>query len=226
MVDFSRFSAVPGTLIVVVLDRSGSMETIRDDTIGGLNAFLAEQQKVPGECAFTLTQFDTQYEIVHQNVPLGSVPPLTRDTFVPRGSTALLDAIGRTINAVDAEITSLPKNQRPGRIYFVISTDGMENASREFTRDKVFEMIKKQKEEHHWDFVFLAANQDAIQSASTYGIGAGSSLSFMSSSAGVQGTYSALSKKMSDSRMRVEKNLSGDHSIKFDEKDRSDAMKT
>lgn len=204
------------SLIVMVLDRSGSMESIRKDTIGGFNAFLTDQQKLPGECSLTLAQFDTEYEIVHQNINLKDVPPLSFLTFVPRGGTALLDAIGRTINAVGAELAALLEEQRPGKVFFVVLTDGAENSSREFNRTKVFEMIKKQKETYSWEFIFLAANQDAISVGQTYGISRASSMTCNATSAGIKGTYDALSKKMGLSR-------SSNSPISFDEKDRKDA---
>lgn len=208
------------SLIVIVLDRSGSMNNIRDDTVGGINSFLTEQKKLPGECSLTFVQFDTQYEIIHRNVSLAQVPMLTRDTFVPRGSTALLDAMGRTINTVGAELAALPENQRPGKVFFVTMTDGQENASLEFSRNKVLEMIKHQQEVYSWEFIFLGANQDAIQVGSQYGISPGSSLSCNASSAGIKATYDCLSSKVGDVRLRRSAK------VDFDSKDRKDAMKS
>ena len=205
------------SLIVIVLDRSGSMSSIRDDTIGGINTFLADQQKLPSECNLTFTQFDDVYEIVHHNVPLNRIKPLDQTTFVPRGSTALLDAIGRTINTVGVELATLPEEQRPGKVFFTIFTDGEENASKEFSREQVFEMIKKQREEFKWEFIFLAANQDAIQTSQTMGMGASSSMTCNSTSAGIKGTYDALSKKLGDVRLKRSS------TVDFDDNDRSSA---
>ena len=205
------------SLIVIVLDRSGSMSSIRDDTIGGINTFLADQQKLPGECNLTFAQFDDVYEIVHHNVPLNRIKPLDQTTFVPRGSTALLDAIGRTINTVGVELATLPEEQRPGKVFFTIFTDGEENASKEFSREQVFEMIKKQREEFKWEFIFLAANQDAIQTSQTMGMGASSSMTCNSTSAGIKGTYDALSKKLGDVRLKRSS------TVDFDDNDRSSA---
>jgi uncharacterized protein YegL len=205
------------SLIVIVLDRSGSMSSIRDDTIGGINTFLADQQKLPGECNLTFTQFDDVYEIIHHSVPLDKIKPLDQTTFVPRGATALLDAIGRTINTVGAELTALPEDQRPGKVFFTIFTDGEENSSKEFSKDQVFEMIKKQREEYKWEFIFLAANQDAIQTGQSMGMGASSSMTCNSTSAGIKGTYDALSKKLGDVR------LSRSSTVDFDDNDRSSA---
>src|SRR6185437_887189 len=114
------------TDITIVLDRSGSMEVIADDTVGGFNQFLKEQKKVPGKALLTLVQFDHEYQFVHQAVPIGSVPLLTRKTYVPRGSTALLDAIGRAINETGQRLAALPEPERPGNVIVMILTDGLE----------------------------------------------------------------------------------------------------
>jgi len=200
-------------LIVMVLDRSGSMSAIREDIIGGVNIFIADQAKFPGKCDVTLTQFDTEYEIVYQNQAINLVRPLDQNSFVPRGGTALLDAIGKTINSTATELVNLPEDQKPGKVYFVIVTDGEENSSREFSLDKIKEMI-----EHYrnlgWSFVFLGANIDAIKVATSIGISAGSSMNYTCSSAGVAGTYGALSKKMGSTR-------SGQtDEVEFDDEDR------
>lgn len=170
---------IKNSLIVVVLDRSGSMESIRDDTIGGFNAFLGEQRKVEGECRLTLAQFDTDYELVHHNKPLAEIPALTRETFVPRGGTALLDAIGRTLNTVETDILELERQgAKPDKVYFLVITDGEENSSQEYTRDGVFKMIADRRNNSAWEFIFLAADQNAIQVGTGYGFAAGSSIDY------------------------------------------------
>ena len=125
------------THIVVILDRTGSMDSIRDDTIGGFNAFLSQQKAEPSFATLTLVQFDSQdsYEIVHRFKALDKVPDLTRETFVPRASTPLLDAIGRGINDLESSLANLAEDHRPSRVVMVIITDGAENASREFNKD-------------------------------------------------------------------------------------------
>lgn len=186
-------------LIAVVLDRSGSMENIRQDTIGGFNAFLEEQRKVPGRCLFTLAQFDTVYEIVAHNIPLTDAQPLTRNTFVPRGGTALLDAMGRTLNTLEQDLAELEKtSNKPEKIYFVVITDGEENQSHEFTRDQVFKMIADRRQNSAWEFIFLASNQDAIQAGGSYGFAAGSSMSYNDS--GTRGCYGSVSSNIASSR--------------------------
>jgi len=133
------------TDITVVLDRSGSMESIAGDVIGGLNTFVRAQAQVEGEACFTLVQFDDHYEVVHAHVPVQDVPPLTDQTYVPRGSTALLDAIGRTIVATGARLAMMAEADRPQVVIFAVQTDGLENASREFTRQQVFDMIRTRR---------------------------------------------------------------------------------
>lgn len=164
--------------IIVVLDRSGSMDGIKDDTIGGFNTFLEKQKEVPGEAAFTLVQFDDRYEVISNAVQLSDAKPLTRETFVPRGSTALLDAIGRTINQSGKRLADLKEEDRPEKVIFVIVTDGQENASKEFSHARINEMIATQRDTYKWEFVFLGANQDAISTATAVGIKAANAMTF------------------------------------------------
>lgn len=163
------------THISMVLDRSGSMASCADDTRGGFNAFIEEQKKQPGEATLTLTQFDDVIETVHSGIPLRDVPTLR---FEPRGMTALLDAIGKAINTTGQWLSAKPEHERPEKVVFVILTDGHENASREFTRAKVFEMIRHQETNYRWQFVFLGANQDAIKAGADLGISAQSSMTY------------------------------------------------
>ncbi len=166
------------TDITIILDRSGSMETVRADTIGGFNAFLAEQKAVPGAATLSLVQFDNEYETVHSVTRIQDVPELTAQTFVPRGSTALLDAIGRTVIATGARLAALPEADRPGKVLLVIMTDGQENASAEFTRPQIFDMITHQREKYQWQIAFIGANQDAIATGKSYGIPASNSANY------------------------------------------------
>jgi len=174
--------------IVVVLDRSGSMSTIREDMIGGFDAFISEQQKLPGECSVTLTQFDNDYEVVYSGKPLKDVPGLD---LVPRGSTALMDAIGRTIGEVGARLKTTPEDQRPERVLFVILTDGAENASREFTKASINQMVTHQRTKYKWEFVYIGANQDSFAEAGQLGIGIAQN--FAANAIGVKGMSSDLS---------------------------------
>lgn len=155
------------TDVTLVVDRSGSMEEIRSDAQGGINAFVADQAKLPGECRITLVQFDDKYEIVHSGILASEWPEYH---LAPRGSTALLDAVGRAIIETGNRISAMPEFQRPCLVICVISTDGMENASQEFTREKVREMISHQQTVYNWQFSFLAANQDAFTQAEYLGL--------------------------------------------------------
>jgi uncharacterized protein YegL len=172
------------TEIVMIVDRSGSMESIKDDAQGGFNSFIEEQKKLPGEAALTLVQFDTEYETVHENKPLKDVPPYT---LVPRGWTALLDALGMTIAKVGERLAKTPEEQRPGKVLVVIITDGQENSSKEYTKEKVFEAVSHQREKYKWEFQFLAANQDAIQAGASISIYNVSN--YQPSAQGIRGAY-------------------------------------
>ncbi|MHC5541508.1 vWA domain-containing protein, partial [Singulisphaera rosea] len=177
------------TDITLVLDRSGSMDPIADDTIGGVNAFVAEQKKLPGEASYTLVQFDHEYFQVFGGIPLGDVPPLTRETFVPRGTTALLDAIGRAIVETGLRLSAKPEPERPSIVIFVIMTDGQENASQEYTADRINGMITHQREVYSWQFIFLGANQDALQTGGALGVHNGTALSCAANGAGTRAAY-------------------------------------
>lgn len=155
------------TDITVVLDRSGSMSACQSDAEGGLNQFIEDQKKAEGECNFTLVQFDTDYEFVHKGVPINEV---SHCQLIPRGMTALHDAVGRAINETGQRLASMPEGSRPGLVIFVILTDGHENSSKEFKLDKIKEMIQAQQDQFKWKFTFLGANQDAFAAGSSMGI--------------------------------------------------------
>ncbi len=155
------------TDITLVVDRSGSMEGIKADAEGGINSFIKKQAKLPGEALLTLVQFDGEYEFIHNGVNIKEVPTYT---LTPRGSTALLDAVGRAVNETGERLRKLPEEQRPGLVICVIVTDGGENASREFTRERVRQMIEEQQGKYNWQFTFLAANQDAFAAGASIGV--------------------------------------------------------
>lgn len=184
------------TEILTITDRSGSMESIRNDVIGGFNRFVAEQQREPGEARLTYCQFDTLYEVVYSACPLSAVPKLTEETFVPRGSTALYDAIGRTLNEQGARI----KAEGWAELVIVqIITDGAENASHEYSAEQVKAMIEH-AEKHGWVFLFLAANQDAFATGRTLGISAGTTASYSADAIGTKHAYGATSAMTSSLR--------------------------
>lgn len=155
------------TDITVVMDRSGSMVSCQQDMEGGLNTFIEEQKKQPGAALFTLVQFDTTYEFVHKGMPIRDVP---KCRLVPRGGTALLDAIGQAVQETGERLNAIPEDQRPGLVVFVIITDGQENSSREWTLEKVKSLITQQQDAYKWQFTFLGANQDAFAAAGGMGI--------------------------------------------------------
>jgi uncharacterized protein YegL len=194
------------TKILMILDRSGSMGSIRDDTIGGVNAFIGDQKKQPGKARFTLVQFDNEYEVVHDDVPLDDeVKPLDTKTFVPRGSTALLDAVGRSICDADAKIAALDEQDRPHKVIVVIITDGQENCSREWKRDKVRLLIEEREksEEREWHFMYLGANQDSFAEAGSMGIRAGSTSNYCGNSADIHDKYLNASRLASSHRTGI-----------------------
>lgn len=174
------------TDITVVLDRSGSMGMVKKDTIGGFNTFLAEQQAQKGRCIFSLMQFDTEYEDIYQGADIASVKPLDETTFVPRGMTALNDAIGRTIQQ------AAQRDDGKRRILFVIVTDGGENSSVEFKDTaKVKALIKQYDAKQNWDFVYIGANQDAFTvGTQTYGVaGVGKTMTAAATGAGFASAF-------------------------------------
>lgn len=174
--------------IVIVVDRSGSMQKIKEDTEGGLAQFLADQAELPGRTTVSLYEFDDEYTVVYEMAEIADVP---RYTLVPRGSTALYDAVGRTIAATGAQLSTVAEGQRPGAVLMVIDTDGYENASREYSADRVKDMITHQREVYAWEFVFLGADQDAFAAAGKMGIGSAQTLSYASTA--TSDSFSAVS---------------------------------
>ncbi len=158
------------TDITILLDRSGSMESVKADTIGGFNRFLADQQAIPGEATLTLVQFDTVGYDVSGPWSLAQTAPLTPASFLPRGGTPLIDAMHRVITDTGARLKSLPPHARPGAVVLVIITDGEENSSHKHTREEVFGMLTHQQTKYGWHVLYLGANQDAIQEAAKIGI--------------------------------------------------------
>lgn len=183
------------TDITLVIDRSGSMEAMREAAQSGVNSLIREQAGAEGRASLTLVQFDTEYEFVHQGVAVESVPEFT---LVPRGATALLDAVGRAITEVGDRLASLPEKRRPGLVVFVIVTDGMENSSTTFTRQRVREMITHQRDVYKWRFVFLGADDSAFDEARAMGIDRDHAAVYSSSHA--EAAYDVMSQKLSRAR--------------------------
>ena len=163
------------TYIGIVVDRSGSMSSIVNDVIGGYNTFINEQKKL-GNAKVSVVRFDDRVEVIHDNVDIHTIPDATVDTFAPRGSTALLDSIKYTVDLANKYINS--QTNKPSKVMIVILTDGEENSSRECTRKDIFEMIRKHEDKFNWEFIFLAANQDAIKTGSDMGMKATNCMDF------------------------------------------------
>lgn len=163
------------TYIGIVVDRSGSMSSIVNDVIGGYNTFINEQKKL-GNAKVSVVRFDDRVEVIHDNVDIHTIPDATVDTFAPRGSTALLDSIKYTVDLANKYINS--QINKPSKVMIVILTDGEENSSRECTRKDIFEIIREHEDKFNWEFIFLAANQDAIKTGSDMGMKATNCMDF------------------------------------------------
>lgn len=204
------------TELVFILDRSGSMQGLESDTIGGFNSLLEKQKRQPGEALVSTVLFDSQSDVLHDRVKLSSVRPITdRDYFV-RGCTALLDAVGGAIR----HIGNIHKYARPEDVpehtLFVVITDGMENASHRYTARQVREMILRQKERYGWEFLFLGANIDAVETAGDLGIGADRAVNYRCDSAGTRLNYDVVSQAASAVRSSVPLNAHWKDAIEQD----------
>lgn len=186
--------------IACVIDRSGSMQRVRDDAIGGFNSFLHEQKQESGQANLTLVLFNHEYEIVHSGRDLQQAPELTKDTYVPQGTTAMLDAVGRTIDDIGNRLASMNEDERPHKVIVAILTDGLENASKDYTRDRIKKMIAHQQEHYGWEFFFLAANMDAVREAKGINISAACAIEYASNAEGTADAYRRMSRLVSDSR--------------------------
>jgi hypothetical protein len=163
------------THIAVLLDRSGSMASIRSDVEGGFDAFMTDQRNAAGRCTVSLAQFDDRYDDVYTDAPITDVPPLA---LQPRGRTAMLDAIGRLVTETGERLSARPDGDRPGTVIIAIITDGLENASREWTYDAVKALLTTQEETYDWTFLYLGANQDAVAEGAKLGVSQDRSLTY------------------------------------------------
>jgi len=208
------------TELVFILDRSGSMSGLESDTIGGFNAMLEKQKKESGECIVTTVLFDDRYDLLHDRFPLKSVSPITSNEYYVRGSTALLDAVGRTIDKIVNVQKRISESDRASKVMFVIITDGMENASREYRYDRVKEMVEYEQKTYGWEFLFLGANIDAIGVASRFGITHDRAVNYCPDSDGTQLNYSILSKTISHVRAGNPVDAEWKHEIEKDHQTR------
>ncbi|MGM0490362.1 MAG: vWA domain-containing protein [Planctomycetota bacterium] len=205
------------TDVTLVVDRSGSMDAIREDAEGGVNSFIQDLGKGQGEALLTLVQFDTEYEFVHKGVPSQDVP---KYELHPRGMTALLDAVGRAINETGQRLAALEEKDRPGLVLFVIMTDGMENSSVEFSKSQVKKMIEHQQAKYQWHFTFLGANQDAFSEAGGMGVQAAGVAQYSPSK--VSAAYDAVGAKVA--RMRAQASAGEEVKNEFTDEEREQMM--
>lgn len=181
------------TELVFILDKSGSMSGLEKDTIGGFNSMLAKQKALDGACRITTVLFDHCYTMLHDRIDIQAVSPMTEKEYYVGGSTALLDAIGTTIQKIANVQKNTAEKYRADKVLFVIITDGEENSSREFSADMIKAMIKREEEKYGWEFIFLGANIDAVQTAGRYGIRADRAVDYVPDAAGTALNFDMMS---------------------------------
>ena len=208
--------------VVFILDRSGSMGGLESDTIGGFNSMLEKQRKIEGKAFITTVLFDDQYELLHDRIDISKVKNITEKEYYVRGNTALLDAIGKTIAKEKAIQDTLGKNEKADKVLFVIITDGLENASKEYNSSTVKKLIETQKEKYGWEFLFLGANIDAIETANTIGINAERAVNYKSDSIGTKKNYDTLNKAVEEVRSGkdLDKNWKADIEADYNERNK------
>ena len=202
------------TEIVFILDRSGSMAGLEDDTIGGFNAMIEKQKQEPGEALVSTVLFDNESEVIHDRVNIQEIEPMTRKEYYVRGCTALLDAVGSAIHHIGNVHKYAREEDRPEKMLFVITTDGMENASRKYTYDRLKMMIERQKEKYGWEFLFLGANIDAAREAARFGISADRTANYHADSEGTAVIYEAVSEAVCN--VRASRPMTADWKKKVD----------
>lgn len=190
------------TELVFILDRSGSMAGLEDDTVGGFNSMIEKQKEQDGECYVSTVLFDNESEVLHDRIRLSDVPKMTRNDYTVRGCTALLDAIGGAIHHIANIHKYARKEDIPQHTVFVITTDGQENASRRYTSEQIKKMIRCQKEEFDWEFLFIGANIDAVQTAESYGIERDRAVNYNADGEGTRVLYRSVAKAVSNMRSR------------------------
>ncbi len=189
------------TELVFILDRSGSMAGLESDTVGGFNSLIEKQKKEAGECYVSTVLFDNESEVLHDRIKLCDIPKMTEEDYTVRGCTALVDAIGGAIHHIGNVHKYARPEDVPERTMFVITTDGLENASRRYTADEVKRMIEKRKESDGWEFLFIGANIDAVETAARYGIAKDRAVNYNADGKGTKILYQSVSKVVHDIRM-------------------------
>ncbi len=188
------------TEIVFILDRSGSMAGLENDTIGGYNSMLEKQKNEEGEVIISTVLFDNVTEVLHDRIPLDKINPITEKEYFVRGSTALLDAVGGAIHHIGNVHKYAREEDVPEKTLFIITTDGMENSSRQYTYNKVKKMVERQKEKYHWEFIFMGANMDAVSVANNFGVDRLHAVTYECDGAGTALNYKVMSKMVSRAR--------------------------
>ncbi|HEY5268568.1 MAG TPA: vWA domain-containing protein [Candidatus Saccharimonadales bacterium] len=188
------------TSINVIIDASGSMQHLAADTIGSFNSFLKEQKEGPGEAAFSLCTFSTDYRLQHDFVKIAGVPNLDSKAYAPSGGTALLDAMGTAIDSLGTKLSALPEEERPSKVIFLIITDGHENSSKHYKLPKIKAMVEHQKDTYNWEFVFMGANMDAITAGESMGVTASNSINYAATKGGTHKLYDSVSRSMTSYR--------------------------
>ena len=188
------------TELVFILDKSGSMSGLEKDTIGGFNSLLDQQRKVDGECVITTVLFDNRYELLHDRIDIRAVQPITGKEYFVGGSTALLDAIGKTIHKIGTVQKNTAEDYRAEKVMFVIITDGEENASRHYSSMQIRQMIQRQKERYGWEFIFLGANIDAVETAGRFGIDADRAVDYVPDGEGTELNFRIMSQTVATFR--------------------------
>ena len=184
----------------MVIDRSGSMKGTELETISGFNSFVADQKKLQGDADLTLTLFDSTVNVIHNGLALADVPELDGYTYVPNGYTALLDAIGKTVNAMGARFAAMTEDERPSKVILLIITDGEENSSKEFDNTRIRDMLKEQQEKYSWEVLYFGANQDAFDVGTKMGVNSYSTVDYMSTPMGTNNAYMDISRRVTTSR--------------------------
>lgn len=204
------------TELIFILDRSGSMSGLELDTIGGFNSLIEKQKKEAGDAIITTVLFDNEYELLHDRINLNGITPITDKEYYVRGCTALLDAIGKTLNKIISVKKHTCEEERAAKVMFVIITDGIENASKEYSYSKVKTLIETQKSKYGWEFLFLGANIDAVDTASKFGISEDKAANYHADSVGTMVNYEAINGAMSNLRKGKKLNSSWKRNIEKD----------
>jgi uncharacterized protein with von Willebrand factor type A (vWA) domain len=188
------------TEIAVIMDESGSMQSTKDDAIGGFNSFIASQKEVEGEANVTLVLFDNKYEVSYIGKPIEEVVDLDDVTYTPGGGTALIDAMGKTVDELFERLSKMPEEEKPGKVILIIITDGMENSSNEYNASDVSEKTKDMQDRLGWEVIFIGASQDVLDQAKDLGVREESRMTYTADSFGTRAMYSGLSEAVTSYR--------------------------